>query len=113
MNLTDAISVHVTWKLALHHAVRTGVATNLDPALLGRNDRCELGLWLARPTTRFEGLEELRDLHGRFHAVAGALIHRIQDHGSGAATRDLEAELAELSARLVVRLGATAQALDP
>jgi hypothetical protein len=113
MNLDHAISAHLAWKLALRQAVQTRVATHLDPEVLGRIDRCELGLWLASPAARFEGVEELRTLHAHFHAVAGELIHRLQQAGTLAETRGLAGDLEDISARLVVCLGTAARIVNP
>jgi hypothetical protein len=110
MDPTHAISVHLSWKLALRHAVASGVARNLDPEVLGRPDRCELGLWHESPLACAEGVSELGDAHRRFHLVAGDLIRLIRGGADPEViTREL-AELEDLSARLGVMLGADVRA---
>lgn len=108
MNPAHAISLHLSWKLALRQAVATGVAGNLDAETLARPDRCELGLWLESPMACAEGIEELGNVHRQFHTCAGDLLRLIQSGESTDAIANLETELEALSARLVTRLGAKA-----
>ena len=110
MNPSHAISVHLAWKLALRHAVSTRVAGNLDPEELGRQDRCELGLWLASPLNCFEGMAELNELHRRFHDTAGLLVRGIQRGDPSAALAILETAMEGRSAALVACLNAWARA---
>lgn len=102
-----AIAVHLEWKLALAQAVQSGMAANLDPDALAKADRCELGLWLQGSLACTEGSEDLRRVHGQFHALAGQLVRRLQANEPAADVLD---RLEDLSADLVNRLGSAAQA---
>lgn len=108
MNPDQIISIHLAWKLALRQAVREGTGGNLDPDMVGSSDRCELGRWLESPLACFEGMEELRNLHRGFHAAAGRIVEGLREGQPAELLAPFEAQLEDLSVRMVSQLGARA-----
>ncbi len=79
MNWDDAIKAHAAWKMRLSAYIRAP-DKSIDPALVGRDDRCPLGIWLhGEANRRLSGLPEYRALiaeHARFHRSVGAAVQK-------------------------------------
>lgn len=73
MDLDYAVTQHVLWKTSLRTAIEQ--RKSVDAAVIGANDRCELGLWLKGEGKARYGVSQnfaaLEDAHTRFHNVAG------------------------------------------
>jgi methyl-accepting chemotaxis protein len=90
VDFDEAIRVHGAWrqKLAAYSGNPDG---SLNPALVGVDNRCDLGKWLYGEEQRFAGKSDYSELvqaHARFHKAAAALVRRI-DAGA-----DVRGELA-------------------
>ena len=77
--ILEAIGAHGTWKMRLKMAAQVN-GKGLQPEVICRDDQCRFGQWLHglpagllnRPEVR-----EVRDLHARFHRVAGDVARDI------------------------------------
>ncbi len=104
MDFEGAILSHTRWKRRLHASLSSGEA--LDPAETARDDRCELGQWIAavRPTlgSRSDFLE-LAQAHRRFHLAAADVVRVINAGETERAARMLGfgSEFALASAEVV------------
>jgi len=89
--LKSAVAAHGAWKARLMEVVVTG-ASDLDVAVVSRDDRCPLGIWLHNEITPQDRLsphyEAIRRLHARFHELAGAVL---RDAVGGRRTQAVEA----------------------
>ncbi len=104
--LKAAISAHGSWKVRLLAVVATA-SSDIDPAVAARDDQCVFGKWIhvesgpeVRQNPRYA---VVRDLHARFHQMAGRIIF---DSTSGRPTEAIETvrfggELDRLLARLI------------
>jgi hypothetical protein len=91
MDLNDAILVHQQWKTRLNMFLGGNGSEALDPASVGRDDRCDLGAWIHGPGKReYASLPEFTQLvsaHAEFHRCAGEIVLRFQSGDkSGART---------------------------
>ena len=73
MNLNDAIKAHSDWKVKLRGAIAS--QTQLDSALIAKDDQCALGKWLHGDSKAQFGMlashRECMRLHAAFHKCAG------------------------------------------
>jgi chromosome segregation ATPase len=104
--LKAGVAAHGAWKARLMEVAVTGVST-FDPAVVGSDDKCPLGVWLYQECTSQErqssNYDRVRELHARFHELAG----RILQQAMGGRRREAEEAVAfggpfdTLSAELV------------
>lgn len=75
MNVDQAILTHIQWKNRLRNHINGN--EKVDPAVLAKDDQCELGKWLhgeaQKEFTSPGTLSELKVKHARFHAAAAAV----------------------------------------
>ncbi len=83
MNLDEAIKAHAAWKMKLSVYLRHP-DHSIDPAEVGRDDRCPLGQWLHGEGERqLSSLPEYKALvteHARFHRAVG---HAVEQANAG------------------------------
>jgi methyl-accepting chemotaxis protein len=79
VNWDDAVKAHAAWKMRLSAYIRNP-DKSIDPAVVGRDDRCPLGQWLhGDAKKRLSILPEYRTLiaeHARFHRAVGAAVEQ-------------------------------------
>jgi hypothetical protein len=77
--LKAAVAAHGAWKVRLLEAVLTGQST-FDVNAAAKDDRCPLGVWLLSDSSPQErqaaAYPVVRDLHSRFHAMAGTVLRQ-------------------------------------
>lgn len=74
-----AIGAHGMWKHRLRQAIDTG-HTDLDPAVVALDDRCEFGMWLHHrlaPAARSAHSETVMALHATFHREAADVLRLV------------------------------------
>lgn len=75
--LRSAVAAHGAWKARLMETVVTGTS-ELDAAVVARDDRCPLGVWIYQESSPPERLsphyEVIRGLHARFHELASTIM---------------------------------------
>ena len=92
MDFDDAITAHSAWKqkLALYIRRRDG---SIDPATVGRDDRCAMGQWIHGEGQQHVQLPEFRALqeaHSRFHRCAAEVVRRVDAGQVVSVERDLD-----------------------
>ncbi len=78
MDFDDAILAHTRWKRRLQQSM--GGGERLDPAMVRRDDLCDLGKWLQGDGAAFATEPEYTTLvqaHASFHRAAAAVVERI------------------------------------
>lgn len=91
MDLNKALVSHTEWRTKLRVAVKN--REPLDASKVGRDDRCELGQWLAGPARKQFGtapeLERLRIAHREFHQELGKVAQFLTAKDYAAADKEL------------------------
>jgi hypothetical protein len=104
MNFFDALNVHLAWKQRLREYLEGRSGEQLDPAVVGREDCCELGRWIASQQDTKQHLPEfmnMREQHAAFHRCAGAIVQRVHAGDGEGAEHVFLTEYAQLSARVI------------
>ncbi|MGC9163622.1 MAG: CZB domain-containing protein [Thiomonas sp.] len=84
LDFYSAIAAHQRWKNRLKDVVLGRSQETLDPAVVGRCDACDLGIWLeaqandARIPAHL--MDQLKQEHAQFHSLAADII-RLADQG--------------------------------
>jgi len=81
MNPYDAIRVHWEWRIQLRLFV-TGHGAPFDASTAGRDDLCDLGMWIRGDGARYAALPSLAHLksaHAAFHQAAAEVVKRVND----------------------------------
>jgi len=109
MKFDEAIRVHAAWKLRFT-LLNDGTASEAapDPAVLARDNACDLGLWLhSEAKAKYSSdadYEALVQSHAKFHKAAAEVLRRILS-GVKLTPEDLErSEYAKLSLEIIRRL---------
>lgn len=114
LDFDRVINAHLQWKSKLN-AFLGGAGEALDPAVVARDDKCELGCWIHGEGERFTGnvtYREVRTRHAAFHQCAAEVIRlRLSGDAAGAA-RLLGDEFDRLSADTVAHIRALKQAVQ-
>ena len=75
MDLEHATLAHQQFKSRLNQFIGGSLREPFDPVAAGRDDRCELGLWLKGEGRRLyrneEAFRQLELVHAQFHEKAG------------------------------------------
>nr|WP_256484012.1 CZB domain-containing protein [Treponema sp. OMZ 788] len=81
MNLSNAVKVHVDWKVKLRAAIST--KEKLDVGIISKDSECEFGKWLhGEAKTKYGHLSSYKEClakHAAFHAEAGKVASAIND----------------------------------
>ena len=99
-----AIAAHGMWKARLEEAAHTG-RSSFDPVTARANDRCAFGKWLATQP-RDQRVEEIAQLHTRFHEEAGGVLElALRGRRDEALARlDVGTTFADISSELTQKL---------
>ncbi len=78
MDFEEAVAAHRKWKSHLRLHIDGSSTEMLDPEVIGRDDRCELGRWIhgeggATMSAKPE-FQAMKRIHARFHQVAGEVL---------------------------------------
>jgi hypothetical protein len=71
------ITAHVAWKQRLQKFLDGTSTETLDPAVIGVDNRCELGKWIYSGGTSFQhnaNYTTVKELHANFHKVAASIV---------------------------------------
>lgn len=85
------IDAHRAWRHRLSQFIEGNAQEQLDEAVIGRDDRCELGCWLHDHGQRFYGdepaFQDVLRHHAAFHHCAGDVVHTSKEQGQSAARK--------------------------
>ena len=89
--IVDAIGAHGVYKMRLDRAIKTG-KTDLDPHLVGRDDKCPFGAWLhehdvSHALKNDAHYLEIRQRHAEFHKEAAQVLDHAMEGDADGATR--------------------------
>jgi len=105
MTPNDAILAHVNWKLRIHALISGKLPDKLDPAVIARDNVCDLGKWLHGegknqiPQARHA---ELFKTHAEFHREAAHIVGEVYaGHNAGLAVIDMSSPFGKLTTRIV------------
>ncbi|HRY29772.1 MAG TPA: CZB domain-containing protein [Elusimicrobiota bacterium] len=81
MNLDEAMQAHVNWKMRLREYCRPNRREELDPAAVGKDNRCALGLWIhGEGEGKYGNSSEFKNLvtaHAEFHRAASQVVELV------------------------------------
>ncbi|MDD5297304.1 MAG: methyl-accepting chemotaxis protein [Rhodocyclaceae bacterium] len=103
MDFDGVIHAHLQWKSKLRDFL-DGKGDKLDPAVVGRDDKCALGQWIYGTGAAHghkPGFIKLKEKHADFHRCAGHVIQLAQRGDRSGADRVLQDEFAALSEQAV------------
>ena len=113
VNIPEAITAHVNWKVRLQKYVDGKSEEKLDPMVVCRDDQCDLGKWIHGPATKHfhddQSFRELRADHAQFHYVAANVVRYMQEGDEGGARALLKGEYARVSHHVLMLLNELAQ----
>jgi methyl-accepting chemotaxis protein len=78
MNVDEAITCHVAWRLKLTRYI-AHPDSSINAATISTDDQCDLGRWLKGEGAKFASLPEfsiLKKEHAHFHSAAGSIVTR-------------------------------------
>ena len=81
MEFDQAIAAHASWKSKLSKYLANPDGS-LQPTEIAKDDRCELGKWIAGEGKKFANLPEyaiVKSDHARFHKVAAGIVQRANE----------------------------------
>lgn len=92
MNFLEIINAHVRWKERLLAHIEGRSAEKLDPAVIARDDQCQMGKWIYGDGKLFQDTPQyaqVRAEHARFHQIAANVVRHVDsgDRGDAAARR--------------------------
>lgn len=99
MNFLEIISAHVRWKQRLLAYIENK-AEPLDPAVIGRDNQCQLGKWIygeGQAYREAEHFEKVRVTHATFHKHAAAVVTFVNRGDLETATEVLNTQYARTS----------------
>jgi len=80
VNWDDAVKAHAAWKMRLLAYIRDP-SKKLDPAVVGVDNRCPLGIWLhGEAKQKLAAMPEFETLiaeHARFHRAVGSAVEQV------------------------------------
>jgi hypothetical protein len=103
MDFDGVIHAHLQWKSKLRDFL-DGKGDTLDPAVVGRDDKCALGQWIygkGAAHSHKPGFAQLKGKHADFHQCAAQVIRMAQGGDKSGADRVLQDEFASLSEQAV------------
>jgi methyl-accepting chemotaxis protein len=103
MDFDGVIQAHMQWKSKLRDFL-DGKGDKLDPAVVGRDDKCALGQWIygkGAAHSHKPGFTQLKGKHADFHQCAAQVIRLAQGGDKSGADRVLQDEFASLSEQAV------------
>jgi hypothetical protein len=112
MDWLKIINSHVMWKQRLLEHMDGASQQKLDPAVVRRDDLCELGKWLHNDGKAYAETDHfpvVKDNHAHFHDFAARIVELIDAGNLDAAKDLLNGEYAKISRQLQLRLSSMAQ----
>ncbi len=105
LNFIQAIEAHQKWKHRLNDYVEDKSKEKLNPADVGCDDKCVLGLWIYSSGQEAFGKEalydEMKQTHAKFHNLAGEIV-RMKNSGDSKGAHEMlhSGMYAQFSSRL-------------
>lgn len=90
LDFDAALDAHRKWKHRLHKHLE-GQGEDLDPAVVCRDDRCDLGKWIygsGRAWQSDADFSRLKSSHADFHRCAGEVV-RLHRHGASDKAKEI------------------------
>jgi hypothetical protein len=107
LNMKEVIDAHLGWKGRLERVLDGSSTEQLDPAVVGRNDQCALGVWIGSSALQFSKTHEYQELvkaHDNFHSAAAKVLHAHHDGNSKRAADILTADFNIYSSRVQMKI---------
>jgi len=105
LDRSAAISAHQAWKARLKAVLDQTSTEVLDPSVVGRDDRCTLGIWINGPGKQGCGHQRLfqtmSDRHAAFHRMAAQILQAALAGRRQQAHTMLEKEFTQLSHEVI------------
>lgn len=105
INIMDAITAHVVWKVRLQNYLNGTSTETLDPMVICRDDQCALGKWIHGPGMKHfhehEAFHTLRADHAQFHYIAANVVKKVQENDRAGADALMDNEYAHTSRKVV------------
>ena len=115
MNLDDAIAVHQKWKIRLGMVIEGHSADALDPAVVEKDDHCELGKWLHGAGRVHREKPEFGPVvfeHAAFHQHAAGVLRKAQKGDMPGAKLDFNGPYYQQSQKVVLAIMKLKKALQ-
>lgn len=80
-SLSDAAGAHAKWKARLVNYIKGNSGETLDPKVVSRDDKCDLGCWIHGEGQKYTGMDQykkLKSLHATFHKQVGKIVETAQ-----------------------------------
>jgi len=106
MDVDAAISAHRSWRRRLLEYVG-GKGEALDPAIVGRDDKCALGCWIYGAGQALQDTAQygaLKHAHAAFHRCAAEVVRKYQHGDSRGARSQIAGEFSDRSDKVVALL---------
>jgi len=104
-----AIAAHQAWKARLKAVLDGRSQETLDPAVVGRDDKCGLGQWIHGPggkaRNQTPAFQEMVVRHAEFHRTAGHILQCAQEGKRREASELLEGRFSAISREVIGMLG--------
>ena len=107
MDLGNAIEAHLQWKVRLRMFINGSSAERLDPAVIARDNQCELGKWIHGPATAYASRPcyvALKGAHAEFHASAARVVTKAVAGDKAGAEGVLSGAYAQASLKVVAAI---------
>lgn len=104
MDLGNAIEAHLQWKVRLRMFINGTGAERLDPAVVAKDNQCDLGKWIHGPATAYASRPSyvaLRRAHAEFHANAARVVTKTVAGDKAGAEGVLSGSYAQASLKVV------------
>jgi len=104
MDLGNAIEAHRQWKVRLRMFINGTSSEQLDPAVIARDNQCELGKWIHGPATAYASRPcyvALKGAHAEFHANAARVVTKAAAGDKAGAEGLLNGSYAQTSVKVV------------
>ena len=79
MDFDAAIAAHARWKYRLSDHVDGKSTEQLDPAVVGCDDKCDLGKWIHSTSGGSAVFSDLKREHAEFHQHAAAIVRKSKE----------------------------------
>ena len=100
MNFEQASNAHREWKIRLRTYVKGGSKERFDPAVVAKDDQCDLGKWIHGPGAGHAtdpSFAVLKKDHAQFHVEAAKVVRLVAAGDTDAANQSLEGPFQQAS----------------
>ncbi len=108
IDILEAISAHIKWKLRLNNYVKGISEEKLDPSHIEVDTKCVLGQWLYKSGVgsfgNHDDFHKLMETHAHFHQCAGNVVRLIQENKKEEAELIMSEEYHDYAKKIFVLL---------